>query len=134
MQLRFNDIDTLGHLNNTVYFELFDLAKGDYFSRVRGDKMDWNHVPIMAANINCNFLAQTYFDEHVEVLTQLERMGDKSFTLLQQLVNVDSGEVKCECRTIMVYFDLDQRQPTRVAQDWRDDLAQFEQRPELRGE
>lgn len=30
VQLRFNDIDILGHLNNTVYFSLYDLGKARY--------------------------------------------------------------------------------------------------------
>ena len=36
VQLRFNDIDILGHLNNSVYFTLFDLGKTRYFEAVHG--------------------------------------------------------------------------------------------------
>ena len=32
VQLRFNDIDALGHVNNSVYFQFFDLAKTEYFA------------------------------------------------------------------------------------------------------
>lgn len=38
MQIRFNDVDVLGHMNNTVYFTLYDTAKADYFAAVRGEK------------------------------------------------------------------------------------------------
>lgn len=31
IQLRFNDIDMLGHVNNTLYFEYMDMAKTRYF-------------------------------------------------------------------------------------------------------
>ena len=37
IQMRFNDIDMLGHLNNTSYFEMFDLGKNDYFVKVKHD-------------------------------------------------------------------------------------------------
>ena len=47
VQLRFNDIDMVGHINNSVYFELFDLAKSDYFSRVRHKELEWTSIPVM---------------------------------------------------------------------------------------
>lgn len=128
VQLRFNDIDMVGHINNSVYFELFDLAKSDYFSRVRHKELEWTSIPVMVVNINCNFYTQTFFNEPLEVRTQTEKIGNKSFTLLQQLVNIDTGEVKCECRSTMVYIDLSSFTPSRVAQDWRDAMVDFEQR------
>ena len=35
VQIRFNDIDMLGHVNNTVYFSFFDLGKARYFEEVK---------------------------------------------------------------------------------------------------
>ena len=34
IQLRFNDVDKFGHVNNTVYFSFYDLGKTDYFASV----------------------------------------------------------------------------------------------------
>ena len=31
VQLRFNDADALGHINNSVYFSFYDLGKTEYF-------------------------------------------------------------------------------------------------------
>ena len=36
VQIRFNDIDILGHLNNVVYFSLFDTAKAQYLHHGEG--------------------------------------------------------------------------------------------------
>ena len=42
LQLRFNDVDALGHVNNSVYFQFFDLGKTQYFKglNVQAD-IDW---------------------------------------------------------------------------------------------
>ena len=32
IQLRFNDVDKFGHVNNTVYFSFYDLGKTEYFA------------------------------------------------------------------------------------------------------
>ena len=128
IQLRFNDIDTLGHVNNTIYFSFFDLAKSDYFNRVNGGWVGWSDVPIVVANINCDFIAAVKFDEQIEVRTAVESIGDKSFKVVQAIVNTTTGELKCVCRSIMVYFDTATGIPISVPQKWRDNLNRFEQR------
>lgn len=119
VQLRFNDIDTLGHVNNSVYFELFDLGKTDYFTRAAGDSIDWEQIPIMLVNVNCDFMAQTRYHEPLEVVTRLERIGNSSITLLQALRNSHTGEVKSLCRSTSVYLDLTTSTPTTVPDHWR---------------
>ena len=53
VQIRFNDIDILGHLNNTVYFSFYDTGKAYYFKEIRGEKMNWKRVDTVIANVNC---------------------------------------------------------------------------------
>lgn len=127
LQIRFNDIDTLGHVNNTVYFSFFDLGKAKYFLAVRGE-IDWGNANVVIANINCNFLAPIFFNEKIEVQTQVQHVGKSSFKLFQRLLNSDTQEVKCCCTTIMVGFDIAKQCSTPLEQDWIDSLNKFEQR------
>ena len=103
VQLRFSDLDTLGHVNNSVYLNLFDLGKSIYFERAAGERQDWNNVNVVIANI--------------------------SFTVLQILQNTATGEVKCVCSQVMVYLDPETRMPAPLPQHWRDCFAAFEGRP-----
>lgn len=36
VQIRFSDVDQFGHMNNSVYFSLYDLAKTTYIKDVFG--------------------------------------------------------------------------------------------------
>ena len=126
-QLRFNDIDMLGHVNNTSYFELFDLGKNDYFAKVRHGQVDWTRPPLMIVNINIDFLAQTRFREPVAILTQTTAIGNKSISMMQRLVNTATGEVKCQCTSVLVHFDVDTGIPCPITDSWRADIAAFEQ-------
>ena len=81
VQIRFNDIDTLGHVNNAVYFTNFDLGKAKYFSE-----------------------------------------------LVQQIVDAETGDVKRECRTIMVGFDVELQRSAPLEVEWIEALNNFEQR------
>lgn len=128
VQLRFNDADIFGHVNNTVYFQFFDLAKLDYFRQIAGGKLDENEIAMVVANVNCDFLAPAFLDENLEVLTQYTRLGEKSLHLEQHLVNSRSGEIKSICRTVMVGFDARTNTAIPIADHWRQALTAYEQR------
>ena len=128
LQLRFSDIDALGHLNNAMYFNLYDLGKAKYLTAVRGEEVDWNKANIVVANVNCNFLRPVYFDEHIAVQTQMLSLQERSFKLLQQIVNIDTGEIKSQCTTVMVGFDVAAACSAPISPEWHDMLCAYEGR------
>ena len=78
LQMRFNDIDMLGHLNNSVYLTFMDLAKARYFKAVNGDKeVDIRKMGVVIVNINANFCVPTFFNEEIAVETAAVAIGEK---------------------------------------------------------
>lgn len=128
IQLRFNDVDVLGHVNNTVYFSFYDTGKAHYFTTVRGERIDWKHVDTVIANVNCAYISPIYFRDEIEVLTTCVSISEKSFKLLQMLREIKSGEIKSVCETVMVCFDVKTGKSTPVSDDWRRMLTEFEGR------
>ena len=127
-QIRFNDIDIVGHLNNNAYFSFFDLGKMEYFNAVMGKNLHWQQIPVVIVNINANFYSPTLIDEKIEVLTQVTRIGDKSLTLEQRVVNSETGDVKCVATTIMAGFDPHTATSRPIPDDWREGIKKFESR------
>ncbi len=128
MQLRFNDVDVLGHMNNTVYFSLYDTAKADYFTIVQGKQIDWKHVDIVVANVNCAYLAPVFFGEDIEVLTTCVSISEKSFKLIQMIRETNTLEPKSICETIMVSFDPKTQTACEMPEIWKRQLCDFEKR------
>ncbi len=128
LQLRFSDVDVLGHVNNTVYFAFFDTGKAHYFSDVRGKLVDWQHVDTVIANVNCAFIASIVFGEQVEVLTTCLSISEKSFKILQMIRETTTGEVKALCETIMVSIDTVTHEARPVPPQLRKMLSDYEGR------
>ena len=124
-QIRFSDVDQFGHVNNSVYFQLYDLAKTTYFKDVLG-MSDWGDVVVVVANINANFLMPVFFSDSIEIETATVQLGYKSFTLLQQAKVKGSNEVKCECRTTLVMYDLLTKEPTPIPEHYKNSICQYE--------
>lgn len=128
LQLRFNDVDVLGHVNNTVYFSFYDTGKANYFTEVFGRKMDWHHIETVIANIDCAYIAPIYFSEHIEVLTTCISISEKSFRLLQMIRETETGQVKSICETVMVSFDPETGKTQPLSSDWKNRIIEFEGR------
>lgn len=127
VQLRFNDIDILGHLNNTVYFSLYDTGKALYMKDL-GLRAAGQSVPdTVIANINCSYIKPIHFDDKIEVLTRCKSIGNKSYTLQQVLVD-DKGDVRSICETVMVRFDNNTGLTTEVTAEERGKIEDFENR------
>ena len=109
VQIRFSDVDQFGHMNNSVYFSLYDLA-------------------IVVANINANFFMPVFFSDHLVIETAVVHLGHKSFTLLQRAVTTDTHEVKCECRTVMVGYDLATKEPKLISEDYKKAICRYEEK------
>lgn len=125
VQLRFNDVDRFGHVNNSVYIQFLDLAKLEYFKLLSGGKIDWKSFGLVVANINCNFLAPSYLEEKLEVVSAVTHLGNKSLVLEQRILN-SAGEVKVSAGTTMVNLDLSSGSTAPISDEWRKRISDFE--------
>ncbi len=124
IQLRFFDADVFGHVNNSVYFQYYDTAKIDYIRKVC--HITDKRYAVVTVHITADFLSQVHIDDLVEVQTAVTHIGTKSITLMQRLVDAETGEVKCTGETIMVTYDLEKQESIEIKQEWIDDIRKFE--------
>ncbi len=103
VQVRFNDVDQMGHVNNAVIMEYFDLGKEAFFS-AHGMPPEKGDFTVIVVHYEVDFHSQIRFHDSIHVTTCIERFGNKSLTMLQQVVNSDSGAVCVTCRTVMSGF------------------------------
>lgn len=125
VQIRFSDVDQFGHMNNSVYFSLYDLAKTSYLRDVFGQQ-DWTKFAMVVANINADFISPVFFTDDLIIETTVLHLGNKSFTLLQRAVDKNTKDVKCQCRTVMVAFDVQQQLPIPIPQEYKEAISKYE--------
>ena len=125
LQIRFNDVDKFGHVNNTVYFQFYDTAKTDYIASVcKG--VDWERLAIVVVKIDAEFVAQIKANDHIAGRTRVVKIGNKSFHLEQDVIDVDTQEVKSRCFSIMVLYDLEHQQTIPITDEWRHAISIYD--------
>lgn len=125
LQLRFNDVDKFGHVNNAVYLNFYDTAKTNYIATVCPD-VNWEKEAIIVVYIEVFFKAQIYSTDNIEVQTTVTAIGTKSFDLSQRIIEAETREVKCVCRSTMVTYDLIERKTKPLTNEWIKAICDFE--------
>jgi len=126
VQIRFNDVDRFGHVNNNAYFSFYDLGKVDYLSSVLGLYEAGRDVIPVIANINADFLQPIFLGDEIVVETCVSHVGNKSFTLVQQALNVRTDTVVCRCRTVMVCFSVKSQESVEIPDEYREKIRRYE--------
>lgn len=125
IQIRFNDVDRLGHVNNNAYFAYYDLGKEEYLrDALKTDYRGTGIVPVIA-NINADFIMPIFYGDDIVIETRVAHIGRKSFTLVQRAVNQEQ-HVVCRCQTVMVCFDLTTQQSVELPDIYRQAFEQYE--------
>ncbi len=125
IQIRFADVDSLGHVNNANMQHYFDLGKMDFYNKVLGQSLDWKHEAMVLVSIHIDYRQQTRLDDPIYVETAIEKIGNKSMTFLQRLFNRCTGNMHAECRTVAVGFDYFHQKSIELLPVWRKAMEEY---------
>jgi acyl-CoA thioester hydrolase len=100
VQLRWSDPDSLGHVNHARALSLLEDARLAMADEAPGD------VGLILARLEVDYLRQLYYrtGERLCVRSVVARLGAKSFTVRQELIQDD--EVAIRADVVMVLFDF----------------------------
>lgn len=123
VQVRFRDLDALGHVNNAVYLTYFEVARVAYFSRLERDWVERGHFILARAEVD--FLRPIHLEDPVEVGVRVVRIGRSSFDM-EYRVEV-RGEEAARGRTVQVW--LEGGSPAPLPEAIRERIRALEGRP-----
>lgn len=103
IQIRYADLDALGHVNNSNYLIYFEIARVHYFNELLGKDWDWRNEGIILANSSLEFLKPLLIQHEAEVKISTLSVGTKSFELYYE-ISVDDV-VFCSGKSVIVTFN-----------------------------
>jgi len=106
VELRWRDLDFLGHLNQAVYHELLEEGRGALFERL--GVME-NGFFFVLARVELDHRQEIRRDHGPVALVQrVEAVGRSSVTISHEIVRND-GEVAAHGRSVLVAWDREAR-------------------------
>jgi acyl-CoA thioester hydrolase len=107
VQLRWRDMDMLGHLNQSVYHELLEEGRialiADLMGRVGGEGIEGGYV---LAHVDLDYHAEVRKDhEAVDIVVRVARVGTSSIELDHD-VRLPDGRLAASGKSVLVAWDL----------------------------
>lgn len=126
IQVRFNDIDGFGHINNAVYQEYFDLGRVHYFNLVLGENWSSKDESLVVVSNKTDFAKPLYLRDELTVYTRVYKIGVKSLRMIQWLVKNGEAFPRVVCDSVMAGFILSKEKGMVIPEEWRQLFNHFE--------
>ncbi|MDR3286636.1 MAG: acyl-CoA thioesterase [Prevotellaceae bacterium] len=125
IQIRFSDIDRLGHVNNSIYSQYLDVARLDYLNKTIRKFINWDEKTLVLVHIDSDFLQPTHINDNIFVITQTTRIGNRSIAMNQQIVD-DKGNIKMKSHCIFSTLDVQNNISFPIPAEWKMAVEAFE--------
>ena len=121
IHIRFNDLDSLGHVNNAVYLSYFEQGRMDYFSEMGGENWDWTQEGTLLARNEIDYKVPIFLQDKARIELWVSDIGTKSFSVNYRILkDADGQEIECTVgKSIMVCFDYKAQKSIPVPERWR---------------
>ncbi len=120
VQLRLNDIDLVGHVNNVIFGHYCDAARYDFMQTRLPVRIDLQHDSriLILVHTEFDFLVPCFIDSVLFVETKVEKVGNRSLSLVQEIVD-DNGVVHVRSHSVMSTFDKTTGKSFELPPAWR---------------
>lgn len=122
VDVRFQDLDAMGHVNNAVYATIVEEARVAYFREVLDVPLD--EFESVLATLELEFRRPVRSTGPVTVAVRISELGSSSLRMDYEVR--DDGAVAAEGNTVQVAVDADTGESRPIPDAWRDRITEFE--------
>jgi acyl-CoA thioester hydrolase len=128
VEVRYGDLDPQGHVNNAKHLTYFEQARIAYLIELGLFTKDQSfmEIGVILADVHITYYAPIYFGQNIKVGVHLAKLGNKSMTWEQNIVEVESGKELAKGEVIMVTYDYRAEQTISIPQEWQEKIIEFE--------
>ena len=128
IEVRYGDLDPQGHVNNAKHLTYFEQARVAYMIELGLFTRDQSfmEIGVILADVHITYLEPVYFGQKIKVGVQAARLGNKSMTWEQNIVDADSGRELSRGEVVIVTYDYKQETTIPIPQQWREKFIEFE--------
>jgi len=128
IQIRFKDIDKLGHVNNANHLTYIELGRVEYFKDVVRTKMDWIKTGMILGKCEIIYKQPILLEDNLYCYTKVSRFGGKSFDMDSFLVveTANGPEIAAITKVTLICMDYESKQTVEVPQEWINAVKLYE--------
>ena len=118
VQVRFRDLDALGHVNNAVYLTYLETARVVYV-RERFGLRSARDFSFILARAEIDYKSPLTLDDEPLVGLGVSHIGRRSFRLAYHIWEKRTGRTVARAETVQVMYDYRRQQPIPIPDEVR---------------
>jgi acyl-CoA thioester hydrolase len=123
------EMDSLGHVNNIVYFRYFESARMAYFGEVGfWDHMEETGVGPILASTQCRFRLPLEYPDTVSIGARSKDIGEDRFVMEYIIVSHRHRQVAAEGSGLIVVYDYRAKSKAPLPDEIRKRIERLESR------
>lgn len=128
VEVRYGDLDPQGHVNNAKHLTYFEQARVAYMIELGLFTKDQSfmEIGVILADVHITYFEPIYFGQNIKVGVHTVKIGNKSMTWEQNIVEAETGKQLAKGEVVMVTYDYKQEKTISIPPEWRERIIQFE--------
>lgn len=124
IQVRYSDMDMLGHANNAVYLTYLELARLEYFEQV--NRRQRQHIGLVLAHATMDFRIPITPGVKPVVRMRTSQLGTTSLTMENIITDASGERVYYSATTVLVAVDTTTGRPVPIAEEEKQKMIDYE--------
>jgi len=121
------EMDSMGHVNNIIYFRYFESARLAYFERVGFlEEMKRSGVGPILATTKCRFRKPITYPDHVRVGATAKDLQDDRFTMLYCIESRALASIAADGEGLIVAYDYNEKRKAPLPGSVREAILELE--------
>ena len=121
------EMDSLGHVNNIIYFRYFESVRMAYFERVGFlDEMNKSGVGPILKTTQCRFKLPLTYPDRIHVGASVRDVKEDRFTMRYQIVSEAHARTAADGEGLIVAYDYHEKKKAPLPEGVRDAIAAIE--------
>ncbi len=123
--IRFRDIDSMGHVNNAVFFTYFEEGRKVFLDTLF-NIVHPEEYPFILAHIECDYLKPVRISDPISLNLWVGETGQKKFDLIYKIVDRnDQSIVYASGRSVQIFYDYKKNLTIPIPQYFFDKIAEY---------
>jgi acyl-CoA thioester hydrolase len=122
IDVRFRDLDSLGHVNNAVYATYLESARIGFYQHLT--QMRLEDLNLILAELTISYKAPAFFGDRLAVGARVAAFGTKSFVMEYAIARASDDALIASGRSVLVMYDYAAGKSVPVPDSFRQRVAQ----------
>ncbi|MBI3942639.1 MAG: acyl-CoA thioesterase [Chloroflexi bacterium] len=126
-QVRFRDMDAMGHVNNSVYLTYLEEARIAYLQQMGQWRGDVRQIGTILAEVTIQFKAPAYFQEKLLVWMRTVELRNSSF-IMEYVIESEAQPARLIAlgRSVQVCYDYAEQKSVPIPDRLRQSITAYE--------